>query len=98
MGRGSWVVDRGSWVVGRGSCFVGRGSWVVGRGSWVGGRGSWVVGRGYCIVFLSKTLYRHFLSSVSLSIHPGVKLGTKEFSGKPDEMWRGRGGSEGTLW
>lgn len=59
---------------------------------------SWVVGRGYCIVFLSKTLYRHFLSSVSLSIHPGVKLGTKEFSGKPDEMWRGRGESEGTLW
>ena len=31
-------------------------------------------GRGHCVVFLGKTLYFH-----SVSLHPGVQMGTNEF-------------------
>jgi len=32
-------------------------------------------GRGHCVVFLGKTLYFH-----TASLHPGVQMGTGEFS------------------
>ena len=32
-------------------------------------------GRGHCVVFLGKTLYSH-----SVSLHPGVKMGTGELN------------------
>ena len=37
-------------------------------------------GRGHCVVFLGKKIY-----SRSTSLHPGVKMGTGEFLGKPDK-------------
>ena len=33
-------------------------------------------GRGHCVVFLGKTLYSH-----SVSLHPGVQMGTSKYTG-----------------
>ena len=40
-----------------------------------GGLGS-SPGRGHCVVFLGKTLYSH-----SVSLHPGVQMGTSKCAG-----------------
>ena len=42
--------------------------------AFLGGPGS-SPGRGYCVVFLRKTLYSH-----SVSLHPGVQMGTSELN------------------
>ena len=39
-----------------------------------GGLGS-SPGRGHCVVFLGKTLYSH-----SVSLHPGVQMGTSKYA------------------
>ena len=38
---------------------------------------------GHCVVFLGKTLYSH-----STHLYSWVERGTRELSGKPDEMLR----------
>ena len=44
---------------------------------------------GQCVMFLGKTLYSH-----SASLHPGIEMGTGEFSMKLDEMLGGLGRRE----
>ena len=47
-------------------------------------RSGFETGLGHCLVFLRKTPY-----SYSASLHPRVEMGTRELSGKPDNMPRG---------